>query len=142
MNRYVRDDGSASIELAILTPALLMLLALIVAGGRVVSADTAVEHAATAAARAASLARTPTAARTTALDTGARVLADQDLACTDIQLTTDTSGFGRVGAPGIVTVTLRCAVALADLTSIPGLPVAVPLHAAFTSPVDPHRSRS
>ncbi|MGW5646235.1 TadE family protein [Saccharopolyspora sp. NPDC003752] len=142
MSRRFSDAGSASVELAILTPMLLMLVVLVIAGGRTVTADLAVEHAATTAARAASLARTPTAAHSTATNAGTRALAEQNLTCTGLQVTADTSSFGHPGAPGTVTVTLHCAVSLADLTGIPGLPASIPLHAVFTSPVDPYRSRT
>ena len=56
------EAGSAAIEAAILAPGLLLILALIVAAGRVETAGAAVETAAHAAARAASLARTEPAA--------------------------------------------------------------------------------
>ncbi|MEV5542041.1 TadE family protein [Saccharopolyspora shandongensis] len=142
MNRRFSDEGSASVELAVLTPMLLMLLALVIAGARMVTTDLAVEHAATAAARSASLARTPAAAHAAATRTGTHALAEQNLTCAGLQLTADTRGFGQPGASGTVTVTLRCAVPLADLTGIPGLPASIPLRAVFTSPVDPYRSRS
>ncbi|MEV0700044.1 TadE family protein [Saccharopolyspora sp. NPDC050389] len=142
MNRRSSDAGSASVELAILTPMLLMLVVLVIAGGRIVTADLAMEHAATAAARSASLARTPAAAHSTATSTGTRALAEQNLTCAGLQVTADTSGFGQPGGPGTVTVTLRCAVSLADLTGIPGLQAGIPLRAVFTSPVDPYRSRT
>ncbi|QIZ37900.1 TadE/TadG family type IV pilus assembly protein [Saccharopolyspora sp. ASAGF58] len=137
------EEGSASVELAVLTPVVLLVLVLMVAGGRIVTAHTALEHAATAAARAASLARTPTAAHAAAVGTGTRVLGDQHLPCTDIQHTLDTSGFGtRPGQAGVVTIRVRCTVTLSDLTSLPGLPGTVGLDAASSSPVDPYRTRS
>ncbi|TDD41383.1 TadE family protein [Saccharopolyspora elongata] len=142
MSRRFSDVGSVSVELAILMPMLLALVVLVIAGGRIVTADLAVEHAATAAARAASLARTPAAAHSNAISAGTRALAERNLTCAGLQVTADTGGFGRPGALGIVTVTLRCSVSLADLTGIPGLPASIPLRAVFTSPVDPYRSRS
>ncbi|MGW5643672.1 TadE/TadG family type IV pilus assembly protein [Saccharopolyspora sp. NPDC003762] len=142
MNHRRRDAGSASVELAVLTPMLLALLVLVIAAGRVVSADNALEHATTAATRSASLARTPTAAHTAAADTGTHAMAEQHLACAGTRLHVDTSMFNRAGQPGHVTVTLSCAVALSDLTGLPGLPGAVALEARFASPVDPYRTRS
>ncbi|MGW5789236.1 TadE/TadG family type IV pilus assembly protein [Saccharopolyspora sp. NPDC003752] len=143
MNHHRRDAGSASVELAVLTPMLLALLVLVIAAGRVVSADNALEHATTAAARSASLARTPTAAHTAAADTGTHAMAEQHLACAKTRLHVDTSMFGnRAGQPGRVTVTLSCAVRLSDLTGLPGLPGTIALQARFASPVDPYRTRS
>jgi Flp pilus assembly protein TadG len=143
MNHHSPDEGSASVELAVLTPMLLILLVLVIAGGRVVSADNALSHAATAAARSASLARTPAAAHTAAAETGTLVMAEQHLACAGVHLHVDTSGFGvRAGETGTVTVALGCTVSLADLTGVSALPGTVPLKATFTSPVDPYRTRS
>ena len=55
----LRDDrGSAGLEIAILAPALAAVLVLLAASGRLALAGNAVESAASAAAREASLART------------------------------------------------------------------------------------
>ncbi len=51
------DRGSATIELAVLAPALLALLGLVIVAGRISVAGSAVEQAAASAARAASIAR-------------------------------------------------------------------------------------
>ncbi|KAA5825440.1 pilus assembly protein TadE [Saccharopolyspora hirsuta] len=142
MTQRPSDSGSACVELAVLTPMLLFILLLGVALGRTVTASLALDHAATAATRAASLARTPSAASTAAMRTGTRVLAEQDLSCTGIEVDTDTSRFGTAGLPGAVTVILRCSVPLADLTGLPGLPASIALQAGFTSPVDAYRSRT
>jgi Flp pilus assembly protein TadG len=57
-----REAGSATVELALLAPGLLLLAGLIVLGGRVVLAGGSVEQVAAAAARQASLARDPATA--------------------------------------------------------------------------------
>ncbi|WP_170210330.1 TadE/TadG family type IV pilus assembly protein [Saccharopolyspora antimicrobica] len=129
-------------ELAVLTPMLLMIIMFSVAVGRILTADLALVQATTAAARAASLARTPGAAHSAATRVGAQVLAEQELACHGIQAQVDTGRFGAVGLPGHVTVTLRCTVSLSDLTGIPGLPAGLPVQKTFGSPVDPFRSRT
>ena len=69
-------------ELAIIAPVLLALLALIVMGGRFAMASTAITGVAGAAARDASLARTPAAARAAAdFASALATLADQNLHC-------------------------------------------------------------
>ena len=74
-----RERGSATLELAILAPVLLLLLGLVVLAGRVQVAAGAVEHAAMSAAREASLARTVDGARATASSAAARELDGQDI---------------------------------------------------------------
>lgn len=143
MNTHPREEGSASVEVAVLTPLLLAVLVVVIAAGRVVTAHHALEHAATTAARAASLARTPSGAHSAATSTGLQVLGEQHLACTDLTQDLDTSGLAtRAGTTGVVTVGLRCSVSLADLTGLSGLPGGIPLRAEFSSPVDPFRGRT
>ncbi|MFD9630302.1 TadE family protein, partial [Streptomyces violascens] len=65
--RTARDDrGSYSVETAVLAPVIIALLLLMIAFGRVVDADGAVDSAARAAARAASLERDAASAQTQA----------------------------------------------------------------------------
>lgn len=144
MTRRPRGDaGSTSVELAVLTPMVLLVLGLMIAGGRVVTAHAALDHVATAAARAASLARTATTAQATATSTATQVLEEQDLSCTSQTVTVDTSGFAHpLGQAGHTSAAVSCSVPLADLFLVPGLPGAVPLHTEFTSPLDPFRGRT
>jgi len=136
-----RDRGSATLELAILAPALLLLLGLVVLAGRVQVAAGAVEHAAATAARDASLDRTADAARTAAIAAAERELAAQDLRCAPSSIVIDTAGFAApVGQTATVTATVSCTVTLADL-AIPGLPGSRTLTATATSPIDRYRSR-
>ena len=92
-----RDAGSVTLELAILTPALLMLLGLVVVAGRIEVASAAVDQASAAAAREASLARTPSAARAAATRAATANLAAQNLHCTDVRVTGDLSVPGMPG---------------------------------------------
>ena len=81
-------------ELAIIAPVLLVLIALIVMGGRFAMASTAITGVAGAAARDASLARNPSAARAAATSTALATLADQNLHCRgEPSVRVDTSGF-------------------------------------------------
>jgi Flp pilus assembly protein TadG len=136
------QEGSASVELAVLTPVLLLVLALAVAAGRIVTAEAGVDQAATAAARAASLARTPAEAQTTAASTGGQMLTQQGLSCAEHAVTIDTSGLTTSASqPGQVTAHVTCTATLGSLL-VPGLPGTKVLTSSFSSPVDPYRTRA
>lgn len=140
--RRTQENGSTSIELAVLTPVLLLLLALIIAGARIVSGHAAINTATMNAARAASLARSPAAAETAATSIGHQALEQRGLHCDPGRLHSDTSGFrAPIGQAGHVTVAASCQVPLSSLLA-PGFPGHVPLHAMFTSSVDPFRESS
>jgi Flp pilus assembly protein TadG len=138
--RFRHDDrGSVTLELAILAPALLLLLGALVFAGRVETSSASVEQAARAAARDASLARTADAARSAALASAQRELAGSDCASTDVVV--DTAGFAApLGTTAAITVTVTCTVSLADL-AIPGLPGSHALTGQATSPIDRYRTR-
>lgn len=134
------DQGSAALELVILAPMLLGLLALIIAAGRTAIAQNAVNAAARDAARQASISLTPTAAQAAAQESARAELQGDGLDCLPV-VVTDISQFGIApGHPAAVTAAVSCTVALADLT-VPGLPGSVRLQAVFTSPLDIYRSR-
>jgi Flp pilus assembly protein TadG len=136
------EEGSIAVEVAILMPAFLLLVAVAAVIGRQTVADTAVEGAAHDAARAASIARTAGTARTAAEQAAREVLADQGLHCDPVTVTVDASQFGRpVGQPATVTATVTCAVSFSDI-AVPGLPGNRTISATFTSPLDIYRSRS
>ncbi|WP_448060639.1 TadE/TadG family type IV pilus assembly protein [Cellulomonas hominis] len=136
-----RERGSASLELAILAPALLLLLGLVALAGRVQVAAGAVEHAATSAAREASLARTADGAQSTATATAVRDLEGQDIRCASSSVTVDTSGFGApLGQSATVSASVTCTVSFADL-AVPGLPGSRTMTATATSPIDRFRAR-
>jgi Flp pilus assembly protein TadG len=133
----VGERGSVSVELALLAPALLLLVAFAVLAGRTQIAEGAVQEAARAAAREASLARDAVTAGALA----ERTLAAQDLRCPNTSVDVDTAGFAAPpGQRGDVTVTVTCVVGMTDLLA-PGLPGTVTVEAAFTSPVDAYRER-
>jgi TadE-like protein len=110
------DRGSLAIELVILTPTLVLFMAVLVALGRVVEAQGQVDGAARDAARAASIAQDSGAALG-----DARAAADSDLVgaskCAD---TPDvTFGTGTDVAPGgVVNVIVTCRVGLPALSFI------------------------
>ncbi len=138
---YVDDTGSATLELAILSPVLLLLLGLLIAGGRIEIAKGAVEQAAASSAREASLARTGTLASAAATRQAKDSLQQQGVTCTTLRISVDTSGFrAAAGVLASVTVDLMCTVPLSDL-AVPGMPGSRQLQARMTSPLDTYRAR-
>ena len=141
MSAQTREQGSVSVELALLAPALLLLLSFAVVAGRTQVAEGAVAEAARVAAREASLARDDVTAAALAGAQADRTLAAQDLRCQSTSVDIDTTGFqAPPGQPGDVTVSITCVVGMADLLA-PGLPGSVTVEASFTSPVDAYRER-
>ena len=135
------DRGSVTLELAVLTPALILLLGLVALAGRVEVAASAVEHAAATGARAASLARTVDAAQAAATEAVGRELDVQGLRCANAVVTVDAAGLAApLGEPASVTVTTSCTVTMSDL-AVPGLPGSRTLTGQATSAVDRFRSR-
>ena len=135
------ERGSATLELAILAPAVLVLIGLAIVGGRVVLADAAVEQAAAAAAREASLARDPQTAHARAVGAAQRSLGSQGIDCVHEDIDVNTAGFAiPVGRPASVSASVACTVSLSDL-AVPGAPGQRTLTATVTSPLDRYRSR-
>ena len=135
------DRGGVSLELVVLTPALVALLALLVVAGRVALAGTSVEQAADEAARSASIARTASAARKAAEDGAVRALARQGLRCSRLVVTADLRGFSvPVGVPAEVSAVVTCVVELSDL-AVPGFPGSRTVTATAVSPLDTYRER-
>ena len=141
-NTRRRERGTAAVELAVAAPFLMLIVMVVVAGGRLELARGAVQQAAVDAARAASIARTAEAAAGSAAATAEAVLANQGLRCAGSQVTVDTGGFGLpVGTPARVAATVSCTVPLADL-GVPGLPGDRTITATAYSPLDTYRGRS
>jgi Flp pilus assembly protein TadG len=131
--------GAVAIELVLVAPAVVFLLLLGVAGGRLSGAQALVDDAAVSGARAASLAPGPAEALgaaqamvTTALQQSGADCVDFD-AQNDVSLTTNPPGFQ---AGGTVTVTVTCDFANSGL----GLPIDNTVTESSTAPLDPYRS--
>ena len=136
-----RDRGSATVEAVIGVPAFLLLLGLLILGGRVAIAHQVVRAAASDAARAASIARTQASARTDATTAAQQSLANQQLDCLTTTVTLDTTGFTTtVGTPAQVRATVACDLDLSSL-GIPGLPASLPITETMSSPLDTYRGR-
>jgi Flp pilus assembly protein TadG len=129
------ERGSVTTELVIVTPLLLLLLLFVVALGRMAGSRIDINGAASEAARAASIARTPLAAQDAARQIATAALADQHVTCASLDVSTDTTAFQPGGT---VTVTVRCEVKLGDLTGL-RLPSAKTLTATASAPIDRYR---
>lgn len=129
-------------EAAVGAPAFVLLVGLIILGGRTAMTHQAVESAAADAARTASISRTGAEARSDAQQAARTSLSNQELHCLSMTVNVDTSDFTKqAGQPGKVTVTVACRLDLADL-SVPGVPGSRVISAEMTSPLDTWRERS
>ena len=138
----MRDErGAAATELALLVPGFMLLLALMVAGGRIWLARSAVSEAAAAGARAATLQRSAGEAEVAAGRVIDANLASASLVCVDRTVSVDTTGFAKApGIPAVVTVSVSCTVALSDVL-LPGMPGNVSASAVGSSALDTFRGR-
>ncbi len=140
--RWREDRGSESVELAILLPVGILVLAMLVIGARIALAGDRISGVAGIAARDASLARSAAAAQQAAIASATDALGDRDLHCADVQVQVDTSGFNSApGAPASVIVAVACTVDLSDI-GVAGLPGSRTLRDTATSPLDPARDLS
>jgi Flp pilus assembly protein TadG len=108
-----REQGGVTAEVAVLTPALVLLLLLVVYGGRLGQAEHDVTHATAEAARVASLGRGNVTAL--ARQTVTTNLTAAGVECRSLRVTVDGDP-PRAGAS--VRVTTRCDV---DMTNVAGL---------------------
>ena len=118
--RAMRERGAVAAELAVVIPALILMLGMIIAGGRLWFARTTVVEAAQTAARAASLERSAGPALAAGREAGDSIMSTAGLNCSSSSISVDTAAFGvPAGVPATVNATVRCSVRLGDL----GLPV-------------------
>lgn len=135
------ERGSTTLELAIWGLPMLMFIGLLVVGGRLALAGNAVQSAAYAAAREATLARSSAQAQSSGQDAANFSLNSNGVKCVQRSVVVDTNGFNQpIGTIGNVTATLNCTVNLAD-AGLPGLPGTVDITRTASSPVDPYRQR-
>ncbi len=133
--------GSAAVELVIVIPGIMMVLGLLLAGGRVWFVRAAVQDAAESSARAASLARTPGQATLDARSVAAASLSDSDLHCATTSVRISTRAFAMpVGQPATVDSEVTCTVTFGDIF-LPGMPGWMVLHGEATSALDTYRTR-
>jgi len=134
--RIHHERGSVAVEVAVIAPALLFLMLLVVYAGKVSEADGNVERAASDAARAASLRQHPSDATTDAQETAAANLTAAGVPCLTLTTSVDTDHFVPGGT---VTVTVRCEAAMADVTLL-GVPGRRTFTATAVEVIDTYRS--
>ncbi len=124
-----------ALELAILTPVVIVMLLTVVAFGRITHGRQLVDDAAAAGGRAAALATTPGAANSEARSAVTSTLQQAGVSCSSTSVAVDTSAF-RPG--GEVDVHVRCVTSLAGLT-LTGLPGTMTLTADSVTPLETYR---
>jgi Flp pilus assembly protein TadG len=141
------EAGNAALEFIVLAPALLFIVGLIIAFGRISTAQNAVSDAARDAARQASLQVNPGSASAAGQASAYGALARDGLHCSLLTVNVDPTGGGglpgfqaQVGQPAAVSATVTCTVSLANII-VPGLPGSDTITETFTSPLDPYRER-
>lgn len=132
------ERGTIAVEMAVIAPALLFLMLLVIYAGKVSEADGNVERAAADAARAASLRQYPSDATDDAQSTAATDLTAAGVPCLDLVTTVDTDDFDPGGT---VTVTVRCEASMADVTLL-GVPGRRTFTATAVEVIDTYRSGS
>lgn len=136
----IRDRrGGSSLDAAIVIPAVLVFLLVIIAGARVAMAQQSVTVAAQAGARAASLERSgPEALR------AGSIAVEHSLRGSGVNCRPDVTITGNwnlpIGTPGSAVATVTCRVTLSDL-AIPGMPGEIVVTRTAESPIDRYRSR-
>jgi hypothetical protein len=138
------EGGSSSVELAILTPSVILMFIMMLMGGEINIGKQAVEAAAFDAARTASLSRDAGAAGDNARAAATDRLLRQRIRCNERpdQITVvDTSGFDKdPGESATVTVSVTCTINFSDMV-IAGMPGTYKYTASFVSPIDTYRAR-
>ena len=133
-----RERGSATTELVLMTPVLIIVLLFVVALGRIASSREEVTAAARDAARAAANARSIAAAVPDGDEAARAALHQSGVTCESLAVLLDTTNF-RAG--GTVSASVSCTVPLRDLVGL-GLPAARTITGHFTAPIDLYRGLS
>lgn len=135
MTRPRDERGSLALELALLAPFLLLIVALIYAYGRVGQVNGTLESGTRDAARTATMARSSTVAGQDAERVVRQALAGAPAGCRST-LDVELLGDFLPGEP--VTVTASCTYKVSDL-GLPGAPGSLTAKSSFTSMLDPYR---
>jgi Flp pilus assembly protein TadG len=135
------QSGSVAVEIALLAPTLVLVLGLLVAGGRLWFARTTVVEAAQTSARAASLARSPGEAAAMGTEAGHASMTTAGLRCASSSVRVSTAAFGvPVGTPATVTSDVTCSVPFGDVL-LPGMPGSLQLSGRGSAALDTYRAR-
>lgn len=129
------ERGSASVELVLLTPVLIVVLLFVVGLARIANARQEVEAVAADGARAASLERNTAHSARAARSLVEGELGDRGMSCVGLKVDVDISDY-RPG--GSVRVTVSCTAALGDV-ALSGLPGSKQFRATAVVPIETHR---
>lgn len=135
MSPHAYERGSASLELALITPVLLLLLLFVVGLGRLGQVREQIDGSAAQAARAASITRSPALAQAAAERSASANVGGDLLHCSDLTVAVDTSAFQPGGQ---VVVDLTCKVPLRAVSGI-GFPGSKTLTSRAVAVVDTFR---
>lgn len=131
---------AVSVEAAIVIPALILFVGLVMVLARDALAQQSVGTAAAQAARSASIERTAGQARSAALATVDAALRDSNTECTRRAVSVDVSAMAApLGTPARVSVTVTCTVVHGF--GLPGFPDEHTISQTRESPVDTYRGR-
>ena len=137
-NLKLSEQGSASVELVLIVPILLLFILVTIGLGRLEIAHFNVDSAVRAAAENSSSASSAAQAQVEASQVSNQDLSGLGKACVSHSEITDVSDF-KPG--GWVQVTITCRVSYSDIL-IPGLPGDTTITESLLVPVDPYRSVS
>lgn len=130
-----------AVEIALLAPALVLVLGLLVAGGRLWFARTTVVEAAQTSARSASLARSPGEASARGAEAGRASMTTAGLRCATSSVQVSTAAFAvPVGTPATITSSVTCSVPFGDVF-LPGIPGSIDLSGRGSAALDTYRAR-
>ncbi len=136
MRQPARDErGSLAVEMAMITPAILLVFGLIFAYGRVSQVNGTLESGTRDAVRSATMARSVDEARDRARAAIRDAIRATPQACQD-SVQVDVVGDFVPGEP--ITLEAECTYGLSDI-GLPGAPGTVTAHSSFTSMLDPYR---
>lgn len=132
------ERGTAAVEMALLAPVLIVLVAAVVAAGRIVETESAVLAVAREAARTAADAPDAASAHIAATSTAAQVATGLGLDPSRIVVTQSAGGFGR-GEPYRVSVSYE--LRLEDLPGLGALPGSFAVSAEHAELIQRFKSR-
>ena len=141
-SRHLTDErGSASLELVVWGPVLLLLVTVVIFAGRTAQAGMTVDAAAGEAARAATVADDRAQAVSRAREAAQASLESAGLKCSTVDVALDTSQWARPpGQAATASATVSCRIELDDLVGV-SVPGTKTVSSTATSALDTYRQR-